>query len=179
MNFQCAAKHLCVASHVHITPLHRCRQCKQFLHVFCAGKGETVPDDDCQNGLEYDCVLCCNGELLGRFNPPLPSSKSSSISSKSVQVQGPVTQPRKGNCSSSLSGTTTTIQQPLELPVPSPKTKVSHVTTDISLPLPTNKPTKGPSPCTLKEWIHAIQEAHEDSPGKSSCRSLATQYPSA
>ena len=66
----CAAKHMCLASHVPMTPIHRCRQCGNYLHVFCAGKGINPPDDDAQNGLEYDCILCCGGIPLGRFNAP-------------------------------------------------------------------------------------------------------------
>ena len=82
-DYSCAAAHLCVAPHIPFRAQHKCRVCKKYLHVFCAGKGRIPPNEE-ELGNEYDCVKCCNGILLECFKPPSSALTSTSRPSTSV-----------------------------------------------------------------------------------------------
>ena len=182
VSYVCAAKHMCVASHVLLTPMHKCRQCNDYMHVFCAGKSMTPPDDDAQNGLEYDCVLCCGGELLGRFNPPADcrneGNDSDSCSNSSSVIVNSVPIPTQDHAKSTTTRQTSPKSSSLchhqMFATRGPNQAV--LPEDAVLATPTFSPVSCVLPCTQREWISVTQEVY-DTNRLPELRTLAQQYP--
>ena len=188
VRFTCAAKHLCIVPHAPVDKIHRCRQCKEYLHVFCSGKGSTPPDDDCQNGLEYDCLLCCKGVPLGRFNllPPTQEGNPSSTqcSSTSKENNHPCA-PESSRLGNGEEREVRVVQQESQTLVTKERDDVPQHVIDFQKSLSATcpraltgtTPKVSPPPCTEHEWIRFLQEVYETSPTVSSKSTVARQYP--
>ena len=88
MLLTCAAKHYCVAKHIAVTRMHKCRKCNQYLHTFCAGQGFMPPNFEATDGKEFDCAFCTGGVLLKMIPAPTaPDENHEEYSEKGVLNQ--------------------------------------------------------------------------------------------
>ena len=99
----CASGNFCLAPHVPVTPMHKCRVCGNYLHTFCAGNGSIAPNTE-HLGKEYDCIQCSNGKILGWFAPPIrPPSTTVPVRNPYRSSCTPATiSPYKSSCSPPL-----------------------------------------------------------------------------
>lgn len=88
MLLTCAAKHFCVARHIPVTRMHKCRKCNQYLHTFCVGQGFIPPNFEATDGKEFDCAYCTGGVLLQMIPAPAaPEANHIEFSEKGVLNQ--------------------------------------------------------------------------------------------
>ncbi len=176
-NYSCAAAELCKAQHVPVDSIHRCRKCKQYLHVFCVGVSETPPDFDAQNGLEYDCIKCCNGIAMGLFNcPPAPA-----VAPAVTCTLANNTSPQAVPTGLSNEGASATNDVGVAHPTSSSGSTSSAASNGEGTLRDTDSGPQIAVPtgiCTEEEWISTIQEVYDEageaSPSK---RTYATRYP--
>ena len=70
MKFSCAAQHLCKGVHLEVGTNTKCKQCKNYMHLFCTGLAVQPSQSDVKAQGGYTCAKCANELVMMFFDSP-------------------------------------------------------------------------------------------------------------